>query len=402
MSQPDNVQILADYVDSFDDNGRGFMKEMYEEARRAMDVGQIGDAKVRIMFGAIVRQAFYTDMELMKECFIDRDEVEVDYEAMKYSIFCDETLLCPEELEEEVFLLDLGDKIIHSRNSHFNAHWRRRNLPLYEKDRLKGLAIMTGISTKRYLIRNITRGKPYFASDRAKTFVQLGVKDGDMLEAIEMKQEPSAGIDAGSINSKVVEARSKKAKKKAKRVSKRAKPTSVKLDEKTDRRFEHSKLLSAVFVEAEPTFKDIRQRLNALLIHKNKPKQRVSTLKDAKPPSDDAFTVAFSDEGGKKAGKTVYHVLVGQPDSLYVSSKKKSAAQCAEHFSIDLHGCSKNRAVELLDSAVQTWIDSAMTGNHPWVVRVDIIWGGGAQILGDTVEQWIKEQKNVAHRPKSF
>jgi hypothetical protein len=55
-------------------------------------------------------------MELMKECFIDRDEVEVDYEAMKYSI-CDETLLCPEELEEEVFLLDLGDKIIHSRVS---------------------------------------------------------------------------------------------------------------------------------------------------------------------------------------------------------------------------------------------------------------------------------------------
>jgi hypothetical protein len=58
MSQADNVQILADYVDSFDDNGRGFMKEMYEEARRAMDVGQIGDAKVRIMFGAIVRQVW--------------------------------------------------------------------------------------------------------------------------------------------------------------------------------------------------------------------------------------------------------------------------------------------------------------------------------------------------------
>jgi DNA-nicking Smr family endonuclease len=451
MSQPDNVQILLDYVDSFEDNGRGFMKDMYEEARKAMDVAKIGDAKVRIMFGAIVRQvwiqyhsdqcalvvvrfsfrflfvsaqAFYTDIELMKEYFID--EVKVEYEAMKYSIFCDETLLCPEELEEEVFLLDLGDKIIHSRVSVgqsllFSSAGDQCNLSfflpririsiriegeeiylsVYEKDRLKGLVIMTGISTKRYLIRNITRGKPYFASDRAKTFVQLGVKDGDMLEAIEMKQESSVAIDAGPINSKVVKARSKKTKKKTKRASKRAKPTTVKLDKKTDHRFEHSKLLSDVFVEAEPTFKDIRQRLNALLIHKSKPKQRVSTPTE-EPPSDDAFTIAFTDDGVKKAGKTVYHVLVGQPDSLYVSSKKKATPQCANHFSIDLHGCSKDQAAELLDSAVQTWIDSAMTGNYPWVVRVDIVCGGGAQILGETVEQWIKEQKNVAHRPKSF
>jgi hypothetical protein len=56
MSQPNNAQILRDYVDSFADNGREFMRDMYKDARTAMDLGEIGRAKVRIMFGAVVRQ----------------------------------------------------------------------------------------------------------------------------------------------------------------------------------------------------------------------------------------------------------------------------------------------------------------------------------------------------------
>lgn len=354
----------------------------------------------------------------MKENFLGRDEVEVDYEEMKYSIFCDEDLFCPEDLEEEVFFLDLGDKIIQSRMSVgqsllFSSAGGQLNLRRFlprlhlsvriegeiiylsvcDKDRFKGLAILTGIPAKRYLIRNVSRGKLFFASDRYKTFERLGVEDGDVLEAVEMKQEPSAGVNAESINSKVTKAKSKKTtKKKTKRASKRAKSTTVKLDQnqKTDH-FEHSKLLSAVLVEAEPTFKELRQRLNALSIHKSKPKLRVSTPNETELQCDDALTIAFTDES-RKAGKPVYHVLVGHPDCLYISNKKKATPQCAAHFSIDLHGCSENRALDLLDSAVNMWIDSAMTGDFPWVVRVDIICGRGT--LSETVQQWIKEQKS--------
>lgn len=41
-----------------------------------------------------------------------------------------------------------------------------------------------------------------------------------------------------------------------------------------------------------------------------------------------------------------------------------------------------------------------MKGEYPWVITVDIICGGGNQILSETVETWIKSKTNVANAPK--
>ena len=52
--------------------------------------------------------------------------------------------------------------------------------------------------------------------------------------------------------------------------------------------------------------------------------------------------------------------------------------------------------------ALVDWVDTAMKGGHPLVIPVDIICGGGSQILAVTVEKCIKENKSVANAPKSM
>jgi hypothetical protein len=103
-----------------------------------------------------------------------------------------------------------------------------------------------------------------------------------------------------------------------------------------------------------------------------------------------------SPEVDRKAGRTMYHVVVGSEEYLYKSSK--SARQIKTPlFSIDLHGCSREEAILWLNDSLHSWIDEAMK-EHPWTVRVDIITGGGHQILAEVVEQWIRENKQVANR----
>lgn len=165
----------------------------------------------------------------------------------------------------------------------------------------------------------------------------------------------------------------------------------------------HSILLSKIFEEAQPMFKAIREKLYSLTLER-KPPKTIKPLTDKKgtysPTSVNFNPSTFG--LGAKAGKTSFTVNVGQVDNLYISSKSSPVRSnsSSQRKSIDLHGCTKDEAIQRLDTALDDWMDTAMKGEYPWVVPVDIICGGGSQVLSETVERWIKEKKTVANAPK--
>lgn len=167
----------------------------------------------------------------------------------------------------------------------------------------------------------------------------------------------------------------------------------------------HSVAMSKVFEEAEPMFKSIRQMLNNLTLERRKPKTKRSHIDRKRDNSVTSFACNPNTFGlGGKAGKSSYTVNVGQVDNLYKSSKRNSvnSKTSKQRICFDLHGCTQDQAVERLDEALIDWVDTAMKGQYPWVIPVDIVCGGGNQILSETVETWIKSKTNVANAPTTI
>ncbi|KAL7547142.1 hypothetical protein ACHAWF_010456 [Thalassiosira exigua] len=169
----------------------------------------------------------------------------------------------------------------------------------------------------------------------------------------------------------------------------------------------HSNRLSRVFEEMQPKLKIIRQQLNDLTLDrrssKNKrPSARSEATKETPGASFDPSPVGV----GGKAGRTSFLVNVGKVENLYLTSKRTSRGaraakpRCAM-ANVDLHGCTKEAALERLEASLTEWLDAAMHGNYPWVIPANIVCGGGNQILLETVDAWIKATKNVANAPKS-
>ena len=102
---------------------------------------------------------------------------------------------------------------------------------------------------------------------------------------------------------------------------------------------------------------------------------------------------------GGKAGIVAYPVLVGEASNLYKTSKSAASKSLVM---LDLHGCSKEEALEKLNNNPQLWVDTAMKCAYPWVIPFDIIRGGGSQILPEVVRDWIKSNPQVANRPTGF
>lgn len=84
--------------------------------------------------------------------------------------------------------------------------------------------------------------------------------------------------------------------------------------------------------------------------------------------------------------------------NLYKTSKALARATVT---AIDLHGHTKEEALEKLDESLPTWINTAMR-EDPFIVPVDIICGGGNQILSEVVQTWIRSKRQVANRPKGI
>ncbi|KAL7546225.1 hypothetical protein ACHAWF_009560 [Thalassiosira exigua] len=200
-----------------------------------------------------------------------------------------------------------------------------------------------------------------------------------------------------------------KKKKGGKRSKKKRSANRYESETSEDHKVRHSKRLSLVFEEADGTFKEIRQRLSNLSIKKSLPKDKtVPTEKDQATPCSPSLDWAGGlERAGGKAGKSVFFLLVGHTDSLYRSSKKSKSSPGALAPGIrtkvlDLHGCSGDEATKQLDEALPSWVDAAMM-RHPFVIPVDVVCGGGAQILSEVVDKWVHGNKRqVANRPKSF
>ena len=195
----------------------------------------------------------------------------------------------------------------------------------------------------------------------------------------------------------------------SKKQRKKSKPKHINYEvaTKEDDKVRHSAMMTLVFEEATATFNALRRELNVLALKKSTPKSRQSAPRHSKSSTYQVCNP--SEEGiGGKPGKIMYSVLVGNVANLYKSSKTKGRScnrpslQNIRSLTADLHGCTKDGALDYLDKCLPNWVDTAMTGPHPWVIPVNIVCGGGSQILSEAVGQWIRKSSQVANKPKGL
>ena len=259
--------------------------------------------------------------------------------------------------------------------------------------------------------RVVHQGKTLFISSAGKkTLHQLGISSGDeiIVGGVEVETDESDQETSKAKKKKNSKKTTKKHKTpsspsgKKKKKQPKSPPVVVTLtQEQLEQkwRLEHSKSMTPVFEEIAPCLKDIRNRLNDMMLKKSKPKVRILRRKSLKLEASANSTLPPSDGSGLggKAGKHVYSVLVGDESNLYKTSKVLSRRTAVTV--IDLHGYTKDEALEKLEECLPTWINTAMR-EDPFVIPVDIICGGGSQILAEVVEMWIRYNRQVANRPK--
>jgi DNA-nicking Smr family endonuclease len=154
-----------------------------------------------------------------------------------------------------------------------------------------------------------------------------------------------------------------------------------------------------------PRLQPIRRNLDSLTLERTRPKAKERRgLKVASNDKENISNFSFTNEVSAKAGKAVFPIVVGQETNLYKSLKPshRRNSQPLETISLDLHGKSKDEAQQALDKSLPKWIKLAMEGGDPWVIPVDIICGGGNQILREVVAAWVKRENQVGNRPRNY
>ncbi len=231
----------------------------------------------------------------------------------------------------------------------------------------------------------------------------LGMQNNDViyasrLESIDMKRN-----EIETTKKSRPSQRTKKGKAKSKKKATNQ-PSYSTMNDKERLRREHSKNLSIVFDEANPQFKEIRQKLNSLALEQTPPKVKLlSPRVRARQPTSADLSDISSVSLDNKAIKTHFYVLVGEVSNLYKSTKPSKNIKAHEvSFTIDLHGYSKEAAVRELDASLPSWVDAAMHGDYPFVILVTIICGAGGQVLSEVVEKWIRENERVANARKNM
>ena len=260
------------------------------------------------------------------------------------------------------------------------------------------------------LLRFSYNGKTIFLSSVGhKTPAELGMHDQDVIISsssqpitIEEKEEVEYPTKKSPANARSTPTKKAKGKRK-KKGNNRLKVDKTVVDYKV----EHSKYLTLLFEEAAPTFKQIRQDLNVLALECQQPKKKTTVPKQN--DSENTYVLNPSMDGlSGKAGKSHFLVHVGEVENLYKTAKPSASSHrlgsntTCGITSLDLHGCTREDALEKLDQCLVKWNEAAMHGSYPWVIPVNIICGCGNQILSETVEQWIKQTRQVANAPKSL
>lgn len=270
------------------------------------------------------------------------------------------------------------------------------------------------VKTDSTFIRITHNETPLFSSACANRKIEdLEICDGSTMTYFDAQHLRSAAQDVKPDSSVNNSSRKKSKSKRVGRGSKTQKkrnsnvqPSYISSTEENAKE-RHSKLLTTLFEEAEPVFKEIRKYLNDLAnIQKsnNHSKKRTMSTTKVQPKTNNPSNVGI----GNSPGQIMFPIVVGNVDDLYKSSKRSSGRKHSQskngtrRLSIDLHGCTTDEALKALNESLPQWIDSAMRGSHPFVEVVDIITGSGKQILSEAVEGWIKTKQQVARRPKSF
>ena len=264
----------------------------------------------------------------------------------------------------------------------------------------------------------------YLLTSGDKTLDELGIKDGDFFRLcftfhnrddvafVSGKWYPLKSLTLAS-NYDDDEDKRKKKKSKHKANSRRRKSTRSNQSylpyHKTSIdswREAHSKAMEPVLHELRPQLKVIRDKLTALSLQKSLPGSgrlhNIAKREKENVSIESTESVSKEDSYCGKEGKSFYPVLVGEVTHLYKTSKLslRKSKPFQRITTLDLHGCSKDEALEMLQKGLHEWVDEAMKGEHPFVIPVNIICGGGNQILSEVVAQFIRDNPQVANRPR--
>jgi len=165
----------------------------------------------------------------------------------------------------------------------------------------------------------------------------------------------------------------------------------------------HSTILSKLHEEVQLRLKEIRTRLNGLDLERQPPKQKRKSKRKKKNQENVDPQIMLPNSGvGGKAGKPYFIVQVGEVQNLYKTTKPSRKSSCSASTLLDLHGFTRDEALEKLDESLTAWVDTAMRGAYPFVVPAKIVCGCGNQVLSETVEKWIREHAQVANSPKGL
>lgn len=257
--------------------------------------------------------------------------------------------------------------------------------------------------------RFVYDGSTLFVSSVGKqTPIDLGMENGDVITVINLEADKEEVEEKKAVVSKTVKQKKSSSKKRTKgkqKKKKRAPQPLVIQQTEVELKVEHSKKLGRVHEEAESQFKLIRQRLNNLVLERSKPKSKKKKNNKAplQPISQVVNTTPSSIGLGGKAGKTHYTIQVGEVSNLYKTSKRRrrSHSPPTNQLKIDLHGLTRQESLKSLDDSLPIWQERAMSGSYPFVVPVEIVCGGGSQVLSEVVEQWIRNNDQVANAPKT-
>lgn len=245
------------------------------------------------------------------------------------------------------------------------------------------------------------RGRTLFLSSVGnKTPEELNMIDHDVINVID-KSEPAQEPSRGGPNQMKKKTKSKnspgpKGRRKSSTPKLREEPVQT-LEEFKAR---HSEMLTDLHEELQPRLKAIRNRLNALGLERQPPKQKKNNKRKGKTKEIADSRILFNPGTVGKAGKSRFIIHVGEVENLYKSTKSCHLGKSGISATLDLHGYSKNQALNTLNKRVPEWMETAMNGEHPWVITVQIICGCGSQVLSEVVQEWIKSKRNVSNAPK--
>ena len=246
----------------------------------------------------------------------------------------------------------------------------------------------------------LSSGKDYYLLTNAKkTLSELGIHDRDIFQPCQTYgEQPKVKV---ATKQNITKSGKKKEKKQKRSVKPKKQPLKQSYNGEETLREIHSKSMEPVLNELRPLLKIRRDKIASYYNQNSTSKKKKGSTKvAAKRTKDDAHIVVPNHLGGK-AGKSVYKVVVGETTNLYKTSKFKSLS-CYKIITLDLHGCSRYKAMGLLRKNLQEWVDLAMKGEYPFLIPCDIICGGGNQLLSEIVAQFIRDSPQVANRRKGI